>query len=176
MFTLPTGVPAFQRAGGLPAVRWRDAMTRTSRNVTVGLIVTLGLAGVGRTASAEPAPIADGYPDQASPGPSERRSRSNTTNSFGGAGLESDLHRHAHCDEYGELLQSAARGDRSHGDLRRVQRHRTALHADLRSRTGRPTARRAERRSSLRRTRRWSACSRPDRRRSMPAMRLRWRR
>ena len=30
-------------------------MTRTSRNVTVGLIVTVGLAGIGWTASAEPA-------------------------------------------------------------------------------------------------------------------------
>ena len=42
--------------------------------------------------------------------------------------MESDLHRHAHRDEHAELLQSTARGDRSHGDLRRLQRHRTPLH------------------------------------------------
>ena len=89
-------------------------MTRTCRILTVGLIVMLGQAGVGRTASADE-PLG-----------------------FAGAGVESDLHRHAHRDEHGELLQPAARGDRSHGDLRRVQRHRTALHADLRSRPRSP--------------------------------------
>ena len=57
---------------------------------------------------------------------------------FGGAGVEPGLHRHAHRDEHRELLQSTARGDRSHGDLRRVQRHRTALHPALRSRPGPP--------------------------------------
>ena len=34
-------------------------MTRTSRNVTVGLIVTVGLAGIGWTASADASP--DGH-------------------------------------------------------------------------------------------------------------------
>ena len=53
MFTLPAGVRAFPDADGPPAVRWRDDMTRTSRNVTAGLIVTLGLAGIARTPSAE---------------------------------------------------------------------------------------------------------------------------
>ena len=38
-----------------------------------------------------------------------------------------------------------------------------------------PTARRAERQSLLRPTLRWSACSRPDSRRWMPAMPYRWR-
>ena len=102
-------------------------MTRTSRNVTVGLIVTLALAGIGWTWGhpAGPGPC---------PGPGrKRRSHSRTTHSVGGAGLESDLHRHAHCDEYGELRESTARGDRSYGDLRCVQRHRTALHPNFRS-------------------------------------------
>ena len=55
-----------------------------------------------------------------------------------GAGVESDLHRHAHCDQYRELLESAARGDRSHGDLRCVQRHEAALHTNFRPQPGRP--------------------------------------
>ena len=96
-----------------------NAMTKTSRSVTVGVIVTVGLAGIGWTA------LGDG---------SRRCCRRSDDNRVGGAGLESDLHRHAHRHEHGELLQSAARGDRSHGDLRRLQRHRTALHADLRPR------------------------------------------
>ena len=102
-------------------------MTRTSRNLTVGLIVTVGLAGIGRTASAA---------TRTNP-PTVIEARGQQTR-LGGAGVESDLHRHAHCDEYGELLQSAARGDRSHGDLRCVQRHRTALHTNLRPRQGPP--------------------------------------
>ena len=32
-----------------------------------------------------------------------------------------------------QFVESAARRDCAHGDLRRVQRHRTALYADLRS-------------------------------------------
>ena len=104
-------------------------MTRTSRNVMVGLLVTVGLAGacVGPV-SARPRTM---------PGSQlKTRIALEDKDQVGSAGLESDLHRHAHCDEYGELLQSAARGDRSHGDLRRVQRDRTALHANLRSRQG----------------------------------------
>ena len=154
-----TGVPAFQREGGLPAVRWRNAMTRTSRNVTVGLIVTSGwqvLDGCGQLV--------------ARPKPRTGQIR------LGGAGLESDLHRHAHCDEYGELLQSAARGDRSYGDLRCVQRHRTALHADLRSRQGprRRIAPSGGRRCGVHGAGRPVPV--PDSRRWMPAMRLRSRR
>ena len=49
-----------------------------------------------------------------------------------GAGVESGLHRHTDCYEYGELLQPAARGDSSHRHLRRVQRYRAPLHTNPR--------------------------------------------
>ena len=52
MFTFQTGVPAFQREGGLPAVRGGNDMARTSRNLAVSVIVAVGLAGVARTACA----------------------------------------------------------------------------------------------------------------------------
>jgi hypothetical protein len=55
MFTLQTAVPAFQREGGLLAVRRRGNMTRTPRRLTVGVILTLALAGIAWTASAEQA-------------------------------------------------------------------------------------------------------------------------
>ena len=133
IFTLPTGVPAFQREGGLPAVRGGNNMTTTSRNVTVGLIVAVGLAGRADSRHRSPSStLAAAGLTQCR----ERRLRDRRLEP--GAGLESDLHRHAHRDEYGELLESAARGDRSHRDLRRLQRHRTAVHANLRSTTAPP--------------------------------------
>ena len=53
IFTLPTGVPAFQREGGLrPSVEGND-MTTTSRSLTVGLIVTVGLAAIGWIVAAD---------------------------------------------------------------------------------------------------------------------------
>ena len=87
-----------------------------------------------------------------------------------GAGMESDLHRHAHRHEYGKLVQSSAGRDRPRLDLRRAQRYRTSLHADLRS--ARSGARRVEAgaRSLPLRTPRSSVCSRLDRRSSMSAM------
>ena len=57
MFTLKPGVPAFRREGGVQSSEGEGAMTRTSRNVTGGLMVTLGLAGIGWTAS-RPGPSA----------------------------------------------------------------------------------------------------------------------
>ena len=41
-----------------------------------------------------------------------------------GAGMEPDLHRHADCDQYGKFVESTARRDRSHRDLRCLQRDR----------------------------------------------------
>ena len=49
-----------------------------------------------------------------------------------GSGVESDLHRDARCDEHGEFVESAPRSDRSHSHLRRLQRDRAPLHADVR--------------------------------------------
>ena len=83
--------------------------------------------------------ILDGRPDRdAGAGGCRAGGLGGAALGFAGAGVEPDLHRHAHRDEHGELLQPPAGGDRPHRDLRRVQRHRTPLHADLRPRAGSP--------------------------------------
>ena len=48
---------------------------------------------------------------------------------------------------YAELVQSTARRDRSHGDLRRLQRDRSALYADIRSKVTAPNG--ASRRAAV---------------------------
>ena len=150
-------------------------MTRTSRNVTVGLIVTLGLAGVGWTVSADQV--------QSLTLPEADAAQARLTNEIAG---EDDTRSEVLdwnqifidtliATNTANSVESTARGDRSHGDLRCVQRHRKR-YTPIFVRTAPPRARRAARRSSLRRTQRWSACSRPNKRRSMPTMRLRSRR
>ena len=47
--------------------------------------------------------------------------------------VESDFRGHAHRHQHAQFVEPAPRRNRSHRDLRRLQRHRTALHADLRS-------------------------------------------
>ena len=46
--------------------------------------------------------------------------------------MEPDLHRHADCDEYGKFVESTARRDRPHRDLRCLQRDRATVPANLR--------------------------------------------
>ena len=123
-------------------------MARTSRNLAVSVIVAVGLAGVARTACARQTDPSEVTPQVQNTG-------------FGCAGLESDLYRHAHRDEYRELLEPTAQGDRSHRDLRRVQRHRTTLHANVRPRQ-RPRRRVTASCVIAAATRRWSACSGPN--------------
>jgi hypothetical protein len=56
MFTLATRIPAFQHAAASWRRRRGNVMTRTSRNLTVGVIVILGLARIGRAVCADQAP------------------------------------------------------------------------------------------------------------------------
>ena len=52
MFTLQTGVPAFQRAGGLMAVRWKEPDDEDSAESDGSCRVGRGSPGVGITAAA----------------------------------------------------------------------------------------------------------------------------
>ena len=83
MFTLQTGVPAFQRVGRPPCRPWRRTSHEESscrRDVTRWCVA---IAIASSSASSWTALLGMG----------RRQPRP-------GAGLESDLHRHAHCDEY----------------------------------------------------------------------------
>ena len=80
--------------------------------------------------------------------------------------MESGLHRHAGCDQYGELRPASGSGrsftPRSSTPITASSGATRQSSSTIRRRA----ARRAGRRSSLRRTRRSSACSRPASRRS----------
>ena len=125
-------------------------MTRTCRFLT-GLVVMLGLAIIGRTASAD----------------EPRGSVVLEWNQIFIDTLIATNTPNSSSQRLGAIVHTAI-FDAYNG----IERRYTPLFVHDPA----PAARRAERRSSRRRTRHWSACSHLNRRRSMPATRLRWRR
>ena len=153
-------------------------MTNTSRHVKVALIVTLGLAAVGWGISADLVPsstalLRDQDAPQVTADRDDRSGRREVAsevldwNQIFIDTLIATNTANSSSQRLGAIVHTAI-FDAFNG----IERRYTPIFVDRKA----PTTRRAVRRSSLRRTPRWSACSRRDNRRWTPAMRHRSRR